>query len=289
MSIAAQDIGVQGLESVGFQWSDRVDVHSRVRQAHSALVFSLESSRSADLIVDTAAARPDHAAVLFITGRVPHRPELGDSVRNYVMHAPSGAVAQMRFRGRWRVTGALIDRPTVRSFVPNLPAEPRVFTEHRPLERSLLSFIDVILTATEAPSSIERYAIAQLLTEMGGAVLLDRNGVAPTDPREVLRQRALAFITQQSSDPDLTPSAVAREMQVSLRKLQAVFADAGSSVFESIRRQRAHAAHALLTDSRHRALGVDQVAERAGFRSTMSLRRAIHDEYQTRPSALRRH
>jgi AraC-like DNA-binding protein len=288
MSIAMQDVGVQGLESVGFQWSDRVDVHSRVRQAHSAVAFSLESSKSADLIVDTAAARPDHAAVLFITGRVSQHPGLGDAVRSYVMHAPGGAIAQVRCRGRWRVTGALVDRPTVQSFVPNLPWEPRLFTEHRPLERSMLSFIDVILAATEAPSSIERYAIAQLLTEMGGAVLLDRNGVTPTDPGEILRQRALAFITQQSRDPNFTPSAVAREMQVSLRKLQAVFADAGSSLYEAIRRQRAGTAHALLTDSRYRTLGVDQVAERAGFRSTMTLRRALHDVYQTRPSALRR-
>lgn len=288
MSIAVQDFGIRGLEAVGIQWSERVEAHSRVREALSTVVFSLESAKSADLIVDTAAALPDYVAVLFVTGSGSRSPGLGDVARSYVMHAPRGAVARMRCRGSWRVSGALIHRPTVASFVRDLPPESRVFTDSLPLERSMRGFIDVVLGAGEEPSSIERYAIAQLLTEMGGAVLLERRGLAPTDPREKLRQRALAFITQQSSDPNLTPAVVAREMQVSLRKLQTVFSEAGSSLFGEIRRQRARTAHSLLTDTGHSDLGIDQVAKRAGFGSTMSLRRALRDEYDSGARSLRR-
>lgn len=286
--VAANSIGVRGLSGIGIQWSESVEVRTRLREARGAMAFSLESSRSADLIVDTAAVHPDHAAFLFVTSNAPRGPGRGNADSSYLMHAPRGAVARMRCRRRWRVTGALIHRPAVEPLIQGIRGDSRVYTDSRQLERSMMSFIDVILAADTAPSSIERYAIAQLLTEMGGAVLLERNGVRPTNSREILRQRALALIAGQSSDRNLTPSAVAREVQVSLRTLQAVFSDAGSSLFEEIRRQRARSAHELLTDRRWSALDLDEVAEHAGFGSTMSLRRALREEYGASPRTLRR-
>ena len=100
-------------------------------------------------------------------------------------------------------------------------------------------------------------------------------------------ERAIAVIAQQCGDPRLNPSRVAHEVQSSLRQLQLVFSEPGNSVAGEIRRQRARLAHSLLVDSRYDVLSIDQIAQRAGFNSPMSLRRALDEAYETTPRALR--
>jgi transcriptional regulator GlxA family with amidase domain len=124
---------------------------------------------------------------------------------------------------------------------------------------------------------------------MGGAILLDRIGAVSGhgSPHAVLRDRAIAVISQQCGDPSLAPTQVAREVQSSLRQLQLVFAEADNSVAGEIRRQRARLARSLLIDSRFDVLSIEQVAQRSGFQSPMSLRRALDEAYKTTPRALR--
>src|SRR5690606_12003261 len=106
-------------------------------------------------------------------------------------------------------------------------------------------------------------------------------------PATALRDRALAVIAQQRGDAELTPARVAREVQSSLRRVQVTFADAGTTVAGEIRRQRGRLAYSLLTDSRYDVLSIEQIAERSGFGTTMSLRRALHDLYRASPRTLR--
>jgi transcriptional regulator GlxA family with amidase domain len=150
-------------------------------------------------------------------------------------------------------------------------------------------FIGSLLDGESRASAIEQYAIEQLVMEMSGAVLLDRIGAVTGQgsPHAVLRERAIAVIAQQCGDPGLNPSRVAHEVQSSLRQLQLVFSESGNSVAGEIRRQRARLAHSLLVDSRFDVLSIDQIAQRAGFNSPMSLRRALDEAYETTPRALR--
>jgi AraC-like DNA-binding protein len=274
------------LAHLGIRWSEQAAVRSRSRKIRGTVAFSLESSRAADLIVDTPSSHPDHAAFLLVTTA---EDELSsEETRSYVLQAPYGAAHRLRFRSRWTATGALIPRPPLEDFIQHLPDGSVVHKAPRLLERSMVAFITGILDATTPSSTVEEYAVAQLLTEMGAAVLLDRNGLPSSDARERVRRAASAFITHQSSDPDLAPIDVARHVRVSLRTLQAVFADNGTSPAAEIRRQRARSAHSLLTDTRYITLGIDQIAVRAGFRSTMSLRRALKERYGAAPRSLRR-
>jgi AraC-like DNA-binding protein len=274
------------LAHLGIRWSERVQVRTRTREIRDTVAFSMDSAMPTDLVVDTRSSHPNHAAFLFVATEGEHS---SSATGSYVLQAPHGAVTRLRYRSPWAATGVLIHRSPLNSFIQHLPDNSVVYRSAHHLERSMVAFIGGILHAGTAPSSLEEYAIAQLLTEMGVAVLLDRNGLPPVNSRESVRQAALAFIVHQSSNPDLTPIDVARHVRVSLRALQAVFAEQGTSPAAEIRRQRARRAHSWLTDSRYATLSVDQVARRAGFGTSMSLRRALRDEYGTTPGSLRRH
>ncbi len=139
------------------------------------------------------------------------------------------------------------------------------------------------------PSAIENYALEQLLVEMSGAALLDRlgGGERRGTPQASLRDRAMAIIVQQAASPDLTPELVAREARASLRQLQTVFAEIGTTVSAEIRKRRAYLAHGLLQNDRYDVLSVFQIAERSGFGTTMSMRRALAEFYGKCPRDIR--
>lgn len=203
--------------------------------------------------------------------------------------APHGIARQVRFDGAWRLLIAQMPRSAVAAFVPQLPDVVSSFPDRRLLDLAMQSFLAEVIDRDEPSSAIEQYALEQLVMEMGGAVLLDRLGTggAQGSPRSVLRDRALAVIAQQSADVTLTPARVAHDVASSLRHLQSVFAEAGTTVAGEIRRHRARLAKALLTDSRYDVLTVEQIALRSGFGNAMTLRRALHDVYRANPRTLR--
>ncbi len=204
--------------------------------------------------------------------------------------APEGVERRLRFTSPCRLTAVKVPKSAIAGFVTDLPTAPRVLSDHRILDRALLGFLSAVMHVKGEASAIDRYAVENLVLEMCGAIMLDRVGVVwgKGNPSAAMRDRALAIIAQQCEDPDLTPERIARDVQVSLRHLQSLFADAGTTVAGEIRRHRGRLARSLLLDSRYDILSVEQVAQRSGFRNTMSLRRALYDVYGTGPRELRR-
>lgn len=202
------------------------------------------------------------------------------------MIAPSGIAQHVRCAGSWSITAACVPRAALGAFVAALPATARVLEERRPLDRAMQAFVEKVLAVDDTATAIER-----LIVEMSGAILLDRIDGASghRSPHAALRDKAVAVIAQQCSDPALNPARVAREVRSSLRQLQLVFAEAENSVACEIRRQRARLAKSLLLDSRFDSLSIEQVSQRAGFPSPISLRRALEEEYGATPRALRAH
>ena len=203
--------------------------------------------------------------------------------------APYGIDHRLRWTGPWRFLVALVPRSAMAAFVPTLVPEVGVFLDQRLLGSAARRFFDGLLATDEPASAIEQYAIEQLVMEISGALLLDRIGALTENgsPRAVLRDRAIAVIAQRCSEPSLSPTTVARGVQSSLRQLQLVFSETGNSVAGEIRRQRARLARSILTDSRYDVLSIPQVAQRAGFQSPMSLRRALDEAYASTPRELR--
>lgn len=246
-----------------------------------------------ELVIDTVAARPDHAVFAFVDTAPSSTMQSGawPALESGLVLAPSGIAHHVRCEAVWRITAAYVPRAALVAAGAALPVTASSYTGRRQLDRAMQAFIEQILSAEEQATAVERYAIARLILEMSDAILFDRVG---EDSRQrssqaALRDRALALIAQQCGDPSLNPASIARELQTSLRQLQLVFAEAEKTVAGEIRHQRARLAQSLLIDSRFDALSIEQISQRAGFHSPMSLRRAIEEHHGTTPSALRAH
>ncbi|UUE21487.1 AraC family transcriptional regulator [Microbacterium sp. J1-1] len=280
-------LAAHGVRRIG----DRPGLRSRERTSGEIILLSTNGGTS-ELHVDTVSAYPDHAVFAFVQAhalwsRLDGEPWV--ETAGGLVVAAQGITRRLRWAGAWRFVAALVPRSAVASFVPSLPPDATLYTERRLLDTSMQQFIDCLLDTDDKASAIEQYAIEQLVMEMSGAVLLDRIGgvSGQGSPHAVLRERAIAVIAQQCGDPALNPAQVAHEVQSSLRQLQLVFSESGNSVAAEIRRQRARLAHSLLVDSRYDVLSIDQIAQRAGFHSPMSMRRALDEAYQATPRALR--
>lgn len=288
----AKEIDSAGLLAHGIRVIDEpAPLRAKVRTPGPVVLLTLRG-RSTEFAIDTASVHPDHAVFAFFDAPVASTRRFDGrwmSVDSGVVLAPPGVVRTLRCEGAWRITAAYVPRTALASFVAVLPTTARILPERRPLDRAMQAFIEQVLAADDQATTIERYAIEQLILEMSGAILLDRVGTdaARHSPHRLLRERAVAVIARECSDPALTPGIVAREVQSSLRQLQVVFAEADNSVAGEIRRQRAHLAKSYLLDSRFDSLSIEQIAQRSGFHSPMSLRRALDEGYGTTPRALR--
>lgn len=286
------DIAVTELAEYGVRPSVRSTATRALRRRLGALSILALSGESGELAVDTPSALPQHA-VFAMTDAGAMWSKLDDEPWVQVEHglviAPLGVSRRLRFAGGWRTVVVYVPREVLTSFVPALPGHVQFVADRRVLDIAFESFLKALVRAGRSSSAIEDYAIEQLIMEMCGAVLLDRTGVVTGrgSPHDVLRDRALAVIAQQCADADLTPELVAHQVQSSLRQLQLVFAEAGNSVAVEIRRQRARLARSVLSESRFDVLSVEQVAHRSGFRSAMSLRRALDEFYGTTPREVR--
>lgn len=270
---------------------DRTPLRSRERASGAVQMLSI-SGTSTELVIETTSTRPDHSVFAFVETEAMWSKLDGEpwvQTGGGLIIAPYGIDRRLRWAGPWRLTAAIVPRAAIASFVPALPPDATVYPDRRLLDTSMQQFIGNLLEVEGKASAIEQYAIEQLVMEMSGALLLDRLGVVTGQgsPHDVLRDRAVAVIAQQCGDPSLNPARVAYEVQSSLRQLQLVFSKAGNTVAGEIRRQRARLAHSLLTDSRYDVLSIEQISQRSGFHSPMSLRRALDEAYQTTPRALR--
>lgn len=122
--------------------------------------------------------------------------------------------------------------------------------------------------------------LEQLLTAVVG---LATAGRAPWDDHALLGAMR-AHIAEHYGDPGLDVVALARLHAVSERKVHAVFAAAGQTPADVIRRTRLGHAHALLTAT---ALPVSRIGERCGYPDPTTFSRAFARQYGGPPSSVR--
>lgn len=157
-----------------------------------------------------------------------------------------------------------------------------------PLGRSLEAILNSLLSHRSSPSPYSDYMIELVITEMifgilaESALLVREQGNTSS---ELARARSLMLLRR--NDPDLTVRVVARELFVSTRHLQRLFAAEGSTPGDELRTLRARLAHKLLVDPNYSAMTVEEIAELSGFRSGGRLRRAFAQAGLPAPRALR--
>lgn len=156
------------------------------------------------------------------------------------------------------------------------------------LVAGLRAFAWEVVQSTATSSQYTDYLVERLLAEMVFGVILEATGDAP-DARAVQRpiERARALMLLRREDPGFGVDDLAREMHMSTRQLQRVFAKADSSPAEELRRMRVEFATSLLVDDALAPLSMDEVARHAGFGGAASMRRAFAAAGVTVPA--RRH
>jgi PAS domain S-box-containing protein len=106
-------------------------------------------------------------------------------------------------------------------------------------------------------------------------------GIAPS--RNALRSELLRQIHERFRDPDLTVALLAGDNHISVRTLQALFADGGVSPAAEIRRTRLDFARGLL----ERGAAVRRACFDSGFSDQRSFGRAFRRAYTVAPSHIR--
>ncbi len=211
------------------------------------------------------------------------------TTRGPLLVAPSGLPNRARVEGPWRFVVARIPRELLLPYVPMLSDEVRVYEELTVPERAMEAFLAQSVESDQEVTPNESRTVDRMVLEMAGALLRARQGDGwiPGSPRAVVRDRALAVIAKRAADPRLEPAVVARDAGASLRHLQSVFAETGTSVADEIRRERARVARSALQDPRFDGLSVEELARRSGFGSGVTMRRALGDIYRLSPRELR--
>lgn len=109
----------------------------------------------------------------------------------------------------------------------------------------------------------------------------------PANLRAGLLAQVKAYILDRITDPDLTPTAVARAFRISTRYLHRIFEDTGRTVGEWIRELRLERCRAALADPVQANLPVTEIAFKNGFSSVSHFSRAFRARYEMTPTAYR--
>lgn len=157
-----------------------------------------------------------------------------------------------------------------------------------PLAAPTRAFAREALEAKNDVSSFNHYFFARLLEEMFIGIVVDairaaRRPHAGTDAFTA----ALGIITAQCTDSELTADGIARDVNLSLRQLERVFRERGTTIGKQIRLARVDHAVSLLQSDDFRTLNIDQIARFAGFSNGSSLARAMQAEGRATPLRVR--
>ncbi|MGW6690397.1 helix-turn-helix domain-containing protein [Streptomyces sp. NPDC054961] len=141
---------------------------------------------------------------------------------------------------------------------------------------------------TEIHSAVDR--VGATVAGLTAAVLADRlRHVAAEDEvaRHGLMLNIQSYIRERLSDPGLTPQAVAEHHNISLRYLQRIFQDHGTSPARWIRDERLARCRSELRDPRLEHLPVGVIGERSGLYQASHFSRLFRDRYGFTPRGYR--
>lgn len=177
-----------------------------------------------------------------------------------------------------------------RAFAAHLDGAPVAHWAARsPVLDGLAAFGQTVLRHDDSRASwAERAEVRRALEALAVATVVSAPPIEDSDGVDrSARSLTLDYIRMHHTDPRLTPAEVARKIGVSVRTVQRAFKDE-RGVAEWIAQFRLDHAIELLRDERFAALTMAEVAERAGYGSTICMRRAVSAATGQSPAAFRR-
>jgi len=168
------------------------------------------------------------------------------------------------------------------------PAPQPVVLPNTALATGLRAFAESIVTRPEVRTRVSDYVVERLLVEMAYGVLLEHRETDAAQyhaSRPMHRARMLMLLNR--ADASYGSQDLARDLHVSMRHLQRLFAKEGTSPATELRNLRAELALSLLRDPQYDALSTAQIAGHAGFTNAAAMRRALHAIGAPTPQAAR--
>lgn len=181
----------------------------------------------------------------------------------------------------WIPLGAVVGQGVAEDSIP-LVVQPT----------TLVSGVREFMLAISRPatrSALSDYVIERLIVEMAFGAVLEGGAIDLKPPPTSALDRARGLMLVNRANARYTADDVARELGVSLRQLQRVFAEAGSTPNAELRGLRAELARTLLTDPKYAPLAGTEIARHAGFTGSAAMRRALSAHAPaTEPATARR-
>ncbi|WP_067134812.1 helix-turn-helix domain-containing protein [Microtetraspora malaysiensis] len=152
-------------------------------------------------------------------------------------------------------------------------AEVRLLTAHATMVSRMLDSL--------GPAGVD--AARDTLAELARAAV--RGGLDDVEPRlsPALAQAARDLADRRLTDPALSPTTLARKLNVSVRTLQRAFANEGQSLSTYIRDRRLDEARRALTTP-HRRMTITEIAARWQFADSGHFARAFRNRYDQTPT-----
>ncbi len=138
------------------------------------------------------------------------------------------------------------------------------------------------LVSQGSPSTMYTdYLVERLLVEMAFGTVLEASaggaagtrGATAREQRPIDRARSLMLLRR--SDASFGVEELARELHLSTRQLQRVFATYDATPADELRRLRVELAQELLSDPTYAPLSLTEIAAHSGFNTPAALRRAF--------------
>lgn len=184
--------------------------------------------------------------------------------------------------------------------LPAAALEARVADPHalcsiaRPVIPGLSALIvDLLRSLTRQADGMCDHTMAMMETNLLDLIGLLMNGsrdnmvMGGTSVRWAIHRRALAYMTEALSRPDLNPASIAAGLGISTRYLHRVFEESDETVAEALMNMRLERSRALLVEPAMRPLSIKEIAYRNGFKSQSYFSGVFKAKYGRTPREMR--
>lgn len=166
----------------------------------------------------------------------------------------------------------------------------KVVPASNPMRSVVFDFVASVYAQADRLSPSAAAMLANSVAELMFAMLCEEPLRLPTSTslRAALFDRASRIIASRVHDPDLHPDGVARQLGVSMRMLQRIFQENGTTVAQRITTSRIEKSSTMLVDGRTRKWTITQIAFACGFGDLTTFERSFSAVKGMTPTAWRR-
>lgn len=153
------------------------------------------------------------------------------------------------------------------------------------VRQNILAFSDHASTSNSTLQTLVQETLIDLIAT--GLASQDGSSFELSSPEQHVMLRAKSFISGRLGDPALDRNLVAKEMGMSVRRLNAIFSKEGISLSSFIREARLNAVANELRDARFTALSISEIAIKYGFENFQNFSTSFRSRFDVAPRDFR--